>query len=644
VRAYPQGGAVLARRLRQLTLISAALTILAALCWLVAEAVAMAGAARLDALVQALPLVATGTRFGQTLLARVVLVLLATCAAFIPGRRGGAALAIAMMIAAALQGQFGHAGAAGGAEGDSLLVSEALHVIAAGAWLGGLLPLWLAVGLLPPPLATACCQRFTPIGLACVLVLAASGLLQALDLIGTLPALLGTPYGHIAMVKISLFAVALVLAWLNRLWLTDRLENGGSSTGLRLSIALETVIGLALVLAAGTLASTPPALHTQPVWPFSWQFSLETVDAEPDFREEVAVSALLIGLALAMLSITLIRCRMRLLALVLCLIVVYARAPSFQLLTVAAYPTSFQTSPTRFSAASILDGQALYPDHCARCHGPEGHGDGPDAAHLPIKPIDLTAAHVLWHPDGELFWWISHGIEGPDGNLAMPGVMPPLSEHDVWALIDYVRAHNVGFWSHAGEMPGQAIRAPDFPLDCGDDGGLDLADLRGRAVLLVTDSASLPAGVLALLPAGLATGQLANPTSGQASGLPASRAAGSSNAERVERTTSQQSRAEPNRDISVVAVGLRSGGRHAGLACAAASPAAWDAYAVLAGVAPSAMSGVAFLIDPNGWLRAIHWPDSAISWQTEAALLTSIRDICATPITEAAGSVHEHHH
>jgi len=51
-------------------------------------------------------------------------------------------------------------------------------------------------------------MRFSPIGLGCVLVIAGTGLVQGLVLIGSLSALVDTDYGRIALVKISLFLVA----------------------------------------------------------------------------------------------------------------------------------------------------------------------------------------------------------------------------------------------------------------------------------------------------------------------------------------------------------------------------------------------------------------------------------------------------
>ena len=77
------------------------------------------------------------------------------------------------------------------------------------------------------------------------------------------------------------------------------------------------------------------------------------------------------------------------------------RGPSLKLLTVEAYPTSFQTSPTDFSAASIARGQALYRAELRLlAMGPNGQGNGPAAAGLRIKPADLTMPHLWEHSDG----------------------------------------------------------------------------------------------------------------------------------------------------------------------------------------------------------------------------------------------------
>ena len=339
--------------------ISGLLSLLLGAAWFVAQAQAISEADSVDRLLAALPLVATHTQFGHAMLLRLALLLLATASA---GRARWLAYLglLAAGAAVGLQGEMGHAGAA---TGYTLLASEWLHLLAAGIWLGALAPLWLTLDRLPATDAAAVCERFSPIGLACVLILAGTGLLQGLALIGGLPNLLGTSYGHIALLKIALFLVALVLAAVNRLWLTDRLAAlfPDARRHLRLSVLSETATGLAVILAAAFLASTTPGIHEQPVWPLSWQFTLDTVREDPDFRTEVIVSAGLIALAALGLVAALVLRRFRLAlaaAVVLAGMLVW-RGPSFTLLTAEAYPTSFQTSPTGFAVSSIVRGQAL---------------------------------------------------------------------------------------------------------------------------------------------------------------------------------------------------------------------------------------------------------------------------------------------
>jgi putative copper export protein/mono/diheme cytochrome c family protein len=576
------GGSVelLRRRLVRLWWVSGVIALLAGAGWFALQAAAIADAGRVADVVGALPVVAWHTRYGNILMVRLGLLVGATVLAVRPGV-WGRYLALCLAVAAlGLQGLIGHAGAAGGAVGDGLVASESLHLLAAGIWLGALLPLWFSLRVLPPVQAAAVCERFSPIGLACVLVLAGTGFAQGLALIGGLPALLGTPYGHVALLKIVLFLVALALAALNRLWLTDRVAAGraGARSELAVSICVEVCLGLAIVTAAAFMASSQPAAHTTPVWPLSWQFSLVTVDEDPDFRREVVVSLAAIGVAAAVMVAALLWRRFRLVALAILVLVLVWRGPSLSLLTVEAYPTSFQVSPTGFSAASIVRGRELFARTCVACHGAAGRGDGP-AAGLRIKPADLTAPHVWEHTDGEMFWWLTHGVDDPEGGLAMPG-FASLSADDRWALIDYVRAHNAALALQ--EDAAFNVPAPAFPIACAGVTASRMEDLRGRVVLVVAGEGRPPSPGVVVVSLGRA------PVPG---------------------------------------------------ACVAADPAAWQAFAILADLPADALSGAAFLIDANGWLRAVHRPGSAGGW-----LATAIRDIDARPIQQLSGGQHEHHH
>ena len=55
-------------------------------------------------------------------------------------------------------------------------------------------------------------------------------------------------------------------------------------------------------------------------------------------------------------------------------------------------------------------GQVLYDEHCARCHGLTGKGDGPDAAKLIVPPANFHTARSKAKTDFELLTSISYGI------------------------------------------------------------------------------------------------------------------------------------------------------------------------------------------------------------------------------------------
>ncbi len=103
---------------------------------------------------------------------------------------------------------------------------------------------------------------------------------------------------------------------------------------------------------------------------------------------------------------------------------------------VDAYPTTYWTNPTAYTAEVVTEGRGLYLDNCAVCHGETGRGDGPAAAALNPQPADLAAEHVDDHTDGDIFWWLTHGIPG----TAMPGWDGQLTEEERWILVQYVRS------------------------------------------------------------------------------------------------------------------------------------------------------------------------------------------------------------
>jgi putative copper export protein/mono/diheme cytochrome c family protein len=378
-------------RLARLTTISLLLSLSLGIAWLIARTAAIAGASTLAETLEALPLVALDTRFGRLLLLRfaLLLVLLPLCLAdrrwLAPsraparataangrasaGKRGNgpsarpagqrwtASTAIALAAGAlALQAASSHAGAMEGANGRGLVIAETLHVLAAGAWLGGLLPLLICLATMPAEPLAGVLRRFFPLGVATVLIIAATSLVQALYLVGSVPALVGTPFGLVALGKTALFVALLGFAALNRF-----VFSGKAGGRLRRSIVAETTLAVLTMLAAGTLAHLTPGVHEQPIWPFAWR------------PNPAALGPVL----------------------------------------VQAYPTSFFASPTGFSADAILRGQRLYQASCASCHGTTGQGNGVSASSLPVAPPDLTTDRIRGYPDGDLFWLAGHAIATP---------------------------------------------------------------------------------------------------------------------------------------------------------------------------------------------------------------------------------------
>lgn len=82
---------------------------------------------------------------------------------------------------------------------------------------------------------------------------------------------------------------------------------------------------------------------------------------------------------------------------------------------------------------STEHGSKLFADLCSRCHGDQGHGDGPDASELSVKPTNLKAM-AGGHPDGDFAWKIK------TGRGEMPAWEGELEEHEVWHLVNYIQS------------------------------------------------------------------------------------------------------------------------------------------------------------------------------------------------------------
>jgi len=150
----------------------------------------------------------------------------------------------------------------GAMDGAWHLLSDILHLLAAGAWMGAMLALILMSRLDAlfseariRSLADAV-KRFEGVGAAIVLILSVTGVLNYLFIVGPKlgEILLGT-YGILLAIKVVLFAGMLVLAALNRFHLGPSLEQSlrdgqhqVAANALRRSVSVE--LGMALLIVA----------------------------------------------------------------------------------------------------------------------------------------------------------------------------------------------------------------------------------------------------------------------------------------------------------------------------------------------------------------------------------------------------------
>lgn len=96
------------------------------------------------------------------------------------------------------------------------------------------------------------------------------------------------------------------------------------------------------------------------------------------------------------------------------------------------------SNPLSGNREDVDQGQALYEQHCATCHGESGRGDGPAGEQLQPRPANIARfAKMPMALDAYLFWTISEGGQ-PIGS-AMPPMKNTLENDAIWKIIAYLR-------------------------------------------------------------------------------------------------------------------------------------------------------------------------------------------------------------
>jgi putative copper resistance protein D len=284
LRAAADDKAVRARLWPQLAFVgwfSLVLAVGSGAAWLVLTASSMSGTPPGDLSAALLTTVLTQTHFGLAAIARLAAagVLAMTFALLLSPRERSWIGTLAVLAAAAFSGALaftGHAIGGQGAEGIVHPAADILHLIAAAAWIGALLPLALLLAAAGKnnslAIARAATLRFSALGVISVGTLLVTGIVNTWYLAGSIEALTSTFYGQLLLAKIATFLVMVAIAAVNRQYLTPRLMQNesahesvvaaqGALRQLRRNALIEALAGFAVICMVAVLGTKPPGIH-----------------------------------------------------------------------------------------------------------------------------------------------------------------------------------------------------------------------------------------------------------------------------------------------------------------------------------------------------------------------------------------------
>jgi putative copper export protein/methionine-rich copper-binding protein CopC len=172
----------------------------------------------------------------------------------------------------------GHAAGPSPLRSVNLLV-QWLHLLAVGAWIGGLV--WLLAGLRgrERPEQVASAVRFSKLAAPVLGLVAVTGLSRALHLAGGWQGLLDSPYGRFLDVKVALFAALVLLGALNRFRVVPALAAGVRRLDrLRRNVRGEVILAACILAVTAVFSQLPPG-----------KFVVEQASAKPPAPPSVQV-------------------------------------------------------------------------------------------------------------------------------------------------------------------------------------------------------------------------------------------------------------------------------------------------------------------------------------------------------------------
>jgi putative copper resistance protein D len=276
------------RWLRRVLVVCLLLALVSGFFWLWLAIAGMNGSGPMEALqVELFWMVLWQTTPGHVWMVRLAIALVLAVTLFVR-RRGSERLTpvwwlgavLATLLTASLA-WLGHAGASEGPNQNLQLAGDVVHLVAAGLWPAGLVPLALFLGCylhgdrepVSLVMAGAATRRFSALSLVAVGLLAISGVVNSYFLVGSFHTLVASSYGRLLLLKLSLFLAMMVFGAWNLFLAKWRLANGSATTHavdrenaalavVARNVWIEIVLGTVILLVVGWLGIMPPAAHS----------------------------------------------------------------------------------------------------------------------------------------------------------------------------------------------------------------------------------------------------------------------------------------------------------------------------------------------------------------------------------------------
>ena len=165
----------------------------------------------------------------------------------------------------------GHSAADAGSSWLSELADWA-HLAAASLWVGGLVQLAFVVWPLEPDLRRRAFLRFSRLATGLIVVILGAGIYLSVLRLPQLDDLWGERYGQVLLVKLALVSLALLWGAAHHFLVRPKLERGAPLfASLPRSLAGESAVGMAILLAAAVLVDSKPPPQPVPRPPLAQQ-------------------------------------------------------------------------------------------------------------------------------------------------------------------------------------------------------------------------------------------------------------------------------------------------------------------------------------------------------------------------------------